>query len=143
MVLVGGFYTPSATADIADNSSVIEIVSGKESHFFTIETPKTPEEQALGLMYRTSLAEDRGMLFMFKNQPIAMMWMKNTYISLDMLFLDKSGKILYIAHSTTPESTDIITAGKPTAAVLELAGGICKKLGISEGDIAKHPHFTD
>ncbi len=130
-------------ADGAFQSSTLEIVTGDKSHFFTIEIAETPEQQSQGLMFRTSLDEDKGMLFLFAQRPNIRMWMKHTYIPLDMLFMDKTGKIIYIAHDTTPESTTPIgpESGIATAAVLEIAGGVSKKLGIVEGDIVKHTYF--
>ena len=131
-----------ASAEETLPESIIEIVTQKSaSHFLTVEVAENKEQQSKGLMFRTDLAEDRGMLFLFKDNPYAAMWMKNTLISLDMLFIDKQGKIIYIAQKTQPESLDVISAYAPTAAVLEVKAGIAEKLGITEGDMVKHYYF--
>jgi hypothetical protein len=91
-------------------------------------------ERAQGLMYRRELAADRGMLFDFeKVQPIGM-WMKNTYIPLDMIFVRADGTIARIAAMTTPRSLDSVTSGEPVGAVLEIRGGRSAELGIKAGD---------
>jgi uncharacterized membrane protein (UPF0127 family) len=135
-------FTLPAHAEIAFSEGTLEIQTQKnESHFFVIEIAETQEQQSQGLMFRTKLDDDKGMIFFFRDQPYAAMWMKNTLIPLDMLFIDKTGKIIFIAENTTPESTNPISAYAPTAAVLELAGGISKKLGITAGDKVKHSYF--
>ncbi len=125
------------------HSSTLEIKTAEAAHFFTVEIAETQEQQAYGLMFRTSLEEDKGMLFLFKDRPDTRMWMKNTLIPLDMLFMDKAGTIFYIAHETTPESLVPIGPETPAAAVLEIAGGVSKKLGIKEGDVVKHSYFEN
>ena len=115
--------------------------SGKR-HRFTIEIAQTPQQQELGLMHRTKFADNQGMLFINDEERIMDMWMKNTLISLDMLFIDKRGKVVYIAPRTTPLSLKSIGPGLPVKAVLELKGGVCQKLGIQAGDRVIHPFFT-
>jgi uncharacterized membrane protein (UPF0127 family) len=111
---------------------VIQTSSGQKE--FTVEIAQTPEQQELGLMYRTSLAPDKGMLFIEDQDMVVTMWMKNTLISLDMLFFDSEGKIVYIADHATPESTAIITARRPVRAVIELAAGTADADHIKVGD---------
>jgi len=111
---------------------VIQTSSGQKE--FTVEIAQTPEQQELGLMYRTSLAPDKGMLFIEDQDMVVTMWMKNTLISLDMLFIDSEGKIVYIADHATPESTAIITARRPVRAVIELAAGTADADHIKVGD---------
>ena len=101
----------------------------------------TEAELNRGLMYRTELPEGRGMLFDFKrDQPITM-WMKNTPLSLDMIFIGANGAIVRIAENTTPQSTLTISSGRPARAVLEVIAGTARKLGISTGDRVVHPMF--
>ena len=108
---------------------------------FTVEIADTDALRARGLMFRQRLPEDRGMLFDFgKPRPVSM-WMKNTYISLDMFFIRADGTIAYIAENTKPQSLDIIGISEPVLAVLELAGGSARRLGIRAGDKVHHRVF--
>ena len=111
------------------------------SHSFTVELATTELQQEQGLMFRTQLAEGHGMLFVFGEPRIAAMWMKNTLIPLDMLFIDSEGKIVHIGERATPQSEAIITSEIPVKAVLELAGGTCDKQDIKVGDIVSHATF--
>lgn len=108
---------------------------------FTIEIAATPRERGQGLMFRDSLAPDRGMLFDFgRVQPVGM-WMKNTLIPLDMLFVDARGAVVAIAERTVPHSLETISPDQPVLAVLELAGGSADRLGLAVGDRLRHPIF--
>lgn len=112
-----------------------------ETHEFRVELVDTPEARRQGLMHRTKLADDQGMLFDFEStQPISM-WMKNTPLSLDMLFIAESGRILRIERDTTPFSLRSIHSGRPARAVLEVLGGTTETLGIRVGDHVLHPVF--
>jgi uncharacterized membrane protein (UPF0127 family) len=119
----------------------LEIVSRSGVHTFAVEVAVTDEERQQGLMFRRDLPEGRGMLFDFKQDQNVTMWMKNTYISLDMIFIRADGRIHRIAESTEPESTRVIAAGAPVRAVLEVIAGTAKKLGIRAGDRVAHPLF--
>jgi uncharacterized membrane protein (UPF0127 family) len=92
-------------------------------------------------MYRRSMAADHGMLFDFERPAPATMWMKNTYLSLDMVFIRSDGSIARIAADTEPLSTKVISSGEPVLAVLELNAGTAAKLGIRAGDRVEHPMF--
>lgn len=120
---------------------VLEIVTKGGVRSFSVEMAVTSEELSRGLMFRTELPEGRGMLFDFKReQPIAM-WMKNTPLPLDMIFIRSDGIIVRIAERTTPQSTQTIPSGSPARAVLEVIGGTARKLGIAPGDRVVHPIF--
>jgi uncharacterized protein len=119
----------------------LEIESKSGVHIFGVEVVTTPEEQARGLMFRRELPEMQGMLFDFRREQPTSFWMKNTYISLDMIFIRADGRIHRIAESTEPESTRVIAAGAPVRAVLEVIAGTAKKLGIRAGDRVAHPLF--
>jgi uncharacterized membrane protein (UPF0127 family) len=119
----------------------LEIVSRTGVHTFAVELAATDEERQQGLMFRRELPEGRGMLFDFKQDQNVTMWMKNTYIPLDMIFIRADGRIHRIAESTEPESTRVIAAGAPVRAVLEVIAGTAKKLGIRAGDRVAHPLF--
>ncbi|HEY2781422.1 MAG TPA: DUF192 domain-containing protein [Steroidobacteraceae bacterium] len=110
---------------------------------FKIWLADTPRREEQGMMFVREMDVHTGMLFMFPGDSPVSMWMKNTYISLDLLFLNKQGQIDYIAARATPESESII--GPPTAefAVLELKGGACDQFGIKVGDRVMHKNFKN
>ncbi|MES1155994.1 MAG: DUF192 domain-containing protein, partial [Pseudorhodoplanes sp.] len=95
-----------------------------------------------GLMFRRELPEGQGMLFDFQREQDISMWMENTYISLDMLFINADGRIRRIAENTTPLSRQTIPAGGPVLGVLEVIAGTAKKFGIKPGDRVAHPMFS-
>jgi uncharacterized membrane protein (UPF0127 family) len=93
-------------------------------------------------MYIRDMDQHAGMLFVFPADEQVSMWMKNTYLSLDMVFIDAAGRIVYIAPKTTPLSLNIISAPQPARAVLELKGGACAAFGIRAGDRIIHSSFA-
>ena len=113
----------------------LTITSGKRVHRFTVEIARTPQEQGYGLMNRSELAPDRGMIFPFDPPRDAAFWMKNTLIPLDMIFIRADGRIARIAANTVPRSLQPVPSGEPVAAVLEIRGGRAAELGIRSGDI--------
>jgi hypothetical protein len=118
----------------------IKSATGKVVNF-KIWTADTEQREQQGLMFIRDMDEHAGMLFMFPQNQRVSMWMKNTYISLDLLFLNARGKIDYIAAGATPLSETIIGPPTPEYAVLELKGGACERLGIKVGDIVLHKNF--
>ena len=128
-----------AGATEPDDTLVIKS-DGKEITF-RIETARTPGEQARGLMFRRSLADDAGMLFAYEDEQVIHMWMRNTYISLDMLFIAADGRIARIAAETEPFSETTISSGSKVVGVLEIPGGRAAVLGIRVGDVVVHEHF--
>src|SRR6516162_8118131 len=119
----------------------LEIVSKSGVHVFTVELAVTDEERQKGLMFRRSLPESQGMLFDFKADQDVSMWMRNTYVSLDMIFIRGDGRIQRIAENTQTESDRIIPSGGPVRAVLEVVAGTAKKFGIAAGDRVAPPIF--
>lgn len=119
----------------------LEIVTRSGVHVFTVEVAKTDQERATGLMYRRELPEGRGMLFDFSPEQQVSMWMKNTFIPLDMIFIRGDGRILRIAENTEPQSEKIISSGGLARGVLEVIGGTARKYGIAPGDRVAHPLF--
>jgi len=119
----------------------LEIVTKSGVRMFSVEMATTDKEREVGLMYRKELADGRGMLFDFTPEQQVSMWMKNTYISLDMIFIGANGRILRIAENTEPESTRIISSGGPAKGVLEVIAGTARKYGIAPGDQIVHPLF--
>ncbi len=139
--LPGGLAWAQAQPAPAAGLEPLTIVSGGQRHAFQVEVMRTPEQRARGLMHRNYLPADRGMLFDFARiEPVAM-WMENTFIPLDMLFIRADGTIARIAAQTEPLSRRTIPSGEPVLSVLELNGGIADKLGIKSGDKVEHPLF--
>lgn len=106
---------------------------------FHVEIMRTPEDRALGLMYRKHMAPDRGMLFDFEQSRPVSMWMKNTLIPLDMIFIRADGTVAGIAHDTVPMSETILSSPEPVRFVLEVNAGIARARGIGPGDKATLP----
>ena len=120
----------------------LEIVTKTGVHVFSVEMATTEEEKTTGLMYRKELPEGKGMLFDFAPEQEVSMWMKNTYISLDMIFIRADGRILRIAENTEPMSTKIIPSRGLAKGVLEVIAGTAQKYGIAPGDRIAHPLFN-
>ncbi len=108
---------------------------------FRVELADTPETQARGLMYRKNLPPDHGMLFVFAEPRPVAMWMKDTFLPLDMIFLDATGRVVDIAERTEPLSTKIIQSRAPVRAVLEVNGGTARQIGLGIGDTVEHSAF--
>ena len=119
----------------------LEIVTKSGVQVFSVEMATTEEEKTTGLMYRKELADGKGMLFDFSPEQQVSMWMKNTYVSLDMIFIRADGRILRIAENTEPLSTKIISSQGLAKAVLEVPAGTAQKYGIRPGDRVGHPLF--
>jgi uncharacterized protein len=120
----------------------LEIVTKNGVQVFSVELATTEQEKETGLMYRKELPDGKGMLFDFSPEQQVSMWMKNTYIPLDMIFIRADGRILRIAENTEPLSTKIIPSGGPAKGVLEVIAGTAKKYGIAPGDRVAHPLFN-
>jgi uncharacterized membrane protein (UPF0127 family) len=105
-----------------------------QSHEFNVEVASTPEQQTVGLMFRTRVAPDGGMLFVSAGERDAQFWMRNTLIPLDMLFINTDGSIRHIAENTVPQSLAVIDSRGPVHATLELAAGTAEHLDIRVGD---------
>ena len=123
-VLAATFETEPLTIRTADGTS----------HAFVVELAVKADERAQGLMNRREMATDRGMLFDFGMTRRVAMWMKNTYLPLDMLFIRKDGTIAHMATDTTPQSEAIIDSRQEVYFVLELNAGTAKRLGMAPGD---------
>ena len=135
---------PSASADqgkpLAASQATVVTAAGNR-YPFRVELARTPDERAQGLQGRRTLAADAGMLFEFEApQPVAM-WMKDTYISLDMIFIAADGRIVNIARDTTPRSLKVLESQGPVRGVLEVVAGTTARLGIRPGDRVVHKIF--
>ena len=132
----------AGNAQSPDNAAAgVTIVSASGKHSFTVELAETPAQMEQGLMFRRELAPDAGMLFDFKQPTMATMWMRNTLIPLDMLFVDAQGRIVNIHERAVPQSDAIIAAAAPVRVVIELNGGTAARLGIAPGDRVLFPIF--
>ena len=133
---LGGFGARAASIQ------PLEIVTKNGVHVFSVEMATTDAEREKGLMYRKELPDGKGMLFDFSPEQQISMWMKNTFISLDMIFIRADGRILRIAQNTEPLSTKIIPSGGLATGVLEVIAGTAQKYGIQPGDRVAHPLFN-
>ncbi|WP_061935762.1 DUF192 domain-containing protein [Aureimonas sp. AU22] len=127
------------TLGTAAQADTATLVTASGSHAIEVEVAATPKEREIGLMNRESLADDTGMLFDFRESRPVSMWMKNTLIPLDMLFIDKTGTIVRIARNAKPHSLETIPSGKPVRYVLEINGGAAAGYGAKAGDRLEHP----
>lgn len=132
---------PSSAQELA-KIEPMSISTETASTLFTAEIADTPELRSRGLMFRHVLPPDRAMLFDFGESKPAAMWMKNTYISLDMLFVREDGSIAAIAEKTEPLSLQTISVQEPVRGVVELAAGTVARLGIQRGDRVVHRIFA-
>ncbi|MGE7412741.1 DUF192 domain-containing protein [Methylobacterium tarhaniae] len=119
----------------------LTIASRSGRHTFQVEVMRDDAGRAQGLMFRRKMASDRGMLFDFERTAPVAMWMKNTYLPLDMLFIRADGTVARIATDTEPLSTRTIPSGEPVLGVLELNAGTAARLGLHPGDKVEHPLF--
>jgi uncharacterized membrane protein (UPF0127 family) len=136
-----GFLVTAGPARPAELKT-LEIASKTGVHVFAVEIADNDAERSKGLMFRKKLPDGHGMLFDFGHDQDVAMWMENTYIPLDMLFIQGDGRVLRIAQDTVPLSTRIIPSGGPVRAVLEVIAGTARKYGLAPGDRVAFPIFT-
>ena len=122
-------------------SEALTITGKSGSHIFDVEIADTLQEQARGLMFRNSLAPNKGMLFEFDTPKVSSIWMKNTAIPLDILFVQSSGRIIKIVHSHRPYTLQSVTSEAVVSGVVEIPGGRAQELGITVGDFVVHEFF--
>ena len=135
---------PDAKEEIVFEKDAIRIVSARENAQkaeLSVEIADTNAKRARGLMYRTKMGDDEGMLFLFPVRKKVGMWMANTVMPLDMVFIDKSGVIKEIVENTVPFSHDEIVSNDAVSAVLEIKGGRAKGLNLKKGDVVRHSFF--
>ncbi len=145
LIALGGLAAAPAFAQnpaaVTFERMPLEIESGGRRHRFTVEMADTDERRTLGLMHRRSMPADAGMLFDFKRDAPVSMWMRNTLIPLDMLFMDRTGLVTHIHERAIPMNETIIESNGAVRAVLELNGGTVQRLGLKIGDRLIHPMF--
>jgi len=131
---------PTGSASVQEERSAagLEIISvtvttDTDSHVFRTEVAATREQQSRGMMFRTQMAPDEAMIFPYETPDMLGFWMKNTVLPLDIIFIDDDGMIINIGEGI-PYNEESVTSERPAIAVLELAGGRSKELGIEPGD---------
>jgi uncharacterized membrane protein (UPF0127 family) len=139
-VLAAVWFAAVPSARSAEQQT-LEIASKAGVHVFSVDLAVTDAERERGLMFRRSLPESYGMLFDFKQDQPVNMWMHNTYVSLDMIFIEADGRIHRIAENTPTLSDKIIPSEGPVRAVLEVAAGTARRYGIQAGDRVASPIF--
>ena len=141
LLFVGLLAFPSGGASAKMAQEQLTLVTSSGRREISVEVAETPEDMAVGLMFRTALPEGQGMLFPSAAPREANMWMRNTYIPLDMVFIRADGIIHRIEPMTQPLSEDIIASRGEVLAVLELPGGAAQKMGLKSGDRVVHRRF--
>lgn len=122
-------------------TDVLKLITASGEHTFNVEVAESSDQKARGLMFRRSLADDAGMIFPYEPPQEATMWMRNTYISLDMVFICADGVVHRIEAGTEPFSEAVIASAGNVSAVLELKAGIAGKIGLKPGDKVVHRLF--
>ena len=125
----------------ASRLETVEVVTGRGRARFQVEIAATLAQQKQGLMFRKSLAPDRGMLFTYKRPQPAAFWMKNTLIPLDIIYIAPDGRVLSIVRNARPHDETPLPSGGLILGVLEIAGGRAAQLGILPGDRVLHRIF--
>ena len=130
--------TPAAQASVHPVSG-LEVVPltvttpGGKAHAFRVEVARTPQEQSRGLMFRTEMEADEGMLFPYQQPQMLSFWMRNTVLSLDLIFIGPDRRVINVAANAVPYSEESIPSDAPATAVLELTAGRAEALGIVPG----------
>lgn len=119
----------------------VTVTTAKGAFQFKTEIADTTPTRERGLMFRKTMPQDSAMLFIWDRPMVAAMWMQNTYVSLDMLFIAGDGTVRHVAENTKPLSRDIVSAGVEVAAVLELVAGTARRIGLKAGDKVAHSIF--
>jgi len=121
----------------------LTVISAKDGskHDFDVEIADTPTDREIGLMYRTKMDPDHGMLFEMEQNEVVQFWMKNTLIPLDIVFVASDGTIKSIHDNAIPQDLTGISSEAPVTGVIELNGGRAKALGLAAGDKVVHPYF--
>jgi len=139
VVLLSVYQLPAAAGEpqVLEKSELV-IEAGERKFRFEVELAAEDEERRVGLMHRREMGADQGMLFDFERPGPVSMWMRNTYVPLDMLFIDEGGEVVNIAHDTVPHSEAVLSSAGPVRFVLEVPAGTTRLLGIGPGDMVRH-----
>ena len=133
---------PKGPQPVLAKQKLTIVTQGSAKHVFDVEMASTPAEQITGLMFRTAVPADGGMLFVWPKPIVSRMWMKNTLVPLDMVFIAADGRIDSILTNTVPHSLRVLSSHGKVIATLELAGGTTARLGIRVGDKVALPAGT-
>jgi len=146
LVAIASLFGLSACAEEAGSPSAdvstLTLETSSGSHVFAVELADTDETRQRGLMFRDHLAADAGMLFDFETPRIINMWMRNTPLPLDMIFISTAGRVAHIAENTVPFSEAIISSRYEVLSVLEVNAGTARRIGLRTGDQVAHPIFN-
>ena len=134
LVIFGFFSVTPVFGDVLFKPASLKIETKNGPVLLNVEVADTEAKREQGLMFRRLMSDDHGMIFLFDVEQEISMWMKNTYIPLDMVFIGADWRIRHIAHDAEPFSTDVISSRRPASRVLEIAAGQAKKLGLAVGD---------
>jgi len=146
LMLFLGLGLGAAAATAEDPNPVgpreaLVVISAKSTHAFQVEVVRREADRNRGLMFRENMADGHGMLFDYDPPQDVSFWMKNTYIPLDIIFIDAKGRIIRIAENTVPFDLTPVPSGGVVRGVLEINGGLSRKLGIRAGDRVRHRIF--
>lgn len=142
LIFISIAFTNANANEIKFQNSSLTIQTKDSEYIFNIEIAITEKERSRGLMYRKELKQTEGMLFLYPKKQIIKMWMKNTLIPLDMIFINKSGKIIDIFKMTIPKDLTPIGPDVKLKGVLEINGGLTSYLNINKGDFIIHPSLN-
>lgn len=132
---------PGSSGVVAAARDTLVLITASGRHEIALELADSERKKTLGLMFRTALPDSYGMLFPYGREQELTMWMSNTYISLDMIFIRADGTVHRVEHDTEPMSEKLINSRGPVSAVLELRAGEARRLGIEPGSRVEHPAF--
>ena len=142
LIFISIAFTNANANEISFQNSSLTIQTKDSEYIFNIEIAITEKERSRGLMYRKELKQTEGMLFLYPEKQIIKMWMKNTLIPLDMIFINNNGKIIDIFKMTIPKDLTPIGPNVKLKGVLEINGGLTSYLNINKGDFIIHPSLS-
>lgn len=142
LLLSGAAQAQTAAQAELPREPLVIVTRDHVRHAFQVEMAKTPAQQTVGLMFRTSVPEDGGMLFDWGQPQVSTMWMRNTVSPLDMVFINADGTVRRVVEDTVPESLAVIESRGPVRATLELRAGTARRMGIHAGDTVEAPIFA-
>ncbi len=134
---------PTGPQPALQKEKLVVVTHDGVQHVFNVEMALTQQQQIVGEMFRTSVPPDGGMLFDWGIPRESQMWMRNTLVPLDMLFIDPDGRIRWIVENAVPQSLAVIDSHGPVRATLEVAGGTAARLNIVVGDLVRQRIFNN
>lgn len=142
IMLSASMYLPALAREGASPLHMISVETSKGKRAWLVELASDNESRSKGLMFRKEMASNAGMLFRFDRVEPVSMWMKNTFLPLDMVFMGSDGRIKSIHYGAVPHSLEIISSKGPVRYVLEINAGEANRAGLLEGQIMRHPWFS-